>query len=103
MNEAKTLSDFLLRLENKLSIDTEKVHLLGIAANAWAGGKDLRVTDLLELSQRTSRATTHRMIKELVSQKIFQVAKSDEDKRTRQLIAGPKFVKYTEAIGKAGL
>ena len=103
MNHASIqLSDLLCKLEDKFNIDAHKVHMLRMAADCWGVEVKVRVTDLLEMYQRTSRATTHRAIKELVSSKLLQEQGDKEDRRVKFLTPGAKFNKYEQAI-KEGL
>ena len=103
MNETQIvrgLSDQLWMLEEKFNVDAHKVHMMRCAVDVWesdSGG--LRVTDLLSLYTSTSRATTHRMIRELIASKLLKGISSIEDKRVKLLVPGQKFEAYVKAIG----
>ena len=99
-HELTTLALLLSKLETKFGVDVEKVHLLNLVNSRWNASKTVRVTDLLKAYTRTSRATTHRMVKELVSGKILAFSYDEEDKRAKYLIPGAKFKKATTEIQK---
>jgi len=101
MNQELTkLALLLTKLEAKFDIDVEKVHLLNTVNSRWTSDKTVRVTDLLKAYTRTSRATTHRMIKELVSDKLLAFGYDDEDKRAKYLNPGAKLDKAITEIQK---
>lgn len=97
-NTPLSLSELLRRLDSKFKVNTEQLHMLSLAAAYWKTNTPLKVTDVLMMFTRTSRATTHRAIKSLVHNKLLQEQASKEDKRIKYLVPGAKFDKYAEEI-----
>lgn len=100
MSEAIKLSNLLLRLENKFNVTEDGVHMLRIVKDEWDAHEPVRVTDILKKFTRTSRATTHHTLRELVSARLLREETTPDDKRVKYLVPGPKFAKYEEEIKK---
>jgi len=99
MDKVVALSDMLRRLKDKFEVNSHKVHLLRVAATYWDDDAKLKVTDLVYGYTYTSRAITHRMVRELVSSKLLKETPSKEDKRVKFLSPGAKFEAFAQAIG----
>ncbi len=93
------LSNTLYRLHTTFNVDQHKVHMMGLLVGWWDAGYPVRVTDVLNSYEDVSRATAHRMVKELVSNKILKTAPCADDKRIKFLAPGQKFEAYAKAIG----
>lgn len=100
MNKVRQLSGLLGRLEHKYGLDHHKICLLSIASVHWEEGAPVRVGDILDAYEGASRATTHRLIRELVSSKVLREEISDDDRRVKFLSAGLKFDALLKDIGK---
>lgn len=100
MNKVRQLSGLLGRLEHKYGLDHHKISLLSIASVYWEEGAPVRVGDILDAYEGASRATTHRLIKELVSSKVLREEVSGDDRRVKFLSAGLKFDALLKDIGR---
>lgn len=93
------LSNTLWRVEDKFNVDHHKIHMLRMLVEWWDYGRAVKTTDMLNSYDGVSRATAHRMVKELVSNKILKNVPSTDDKRVKNLVPGQKFEAYAKAIG----
>jgi hypothetical protein len=100
MNKVRQLSGLLGRLESKYGLNYHKVRMLSIASVYWEEGALVRVGDILNAYEDTSRATTHRAIRELVSSKVLREEVSGDDRRVKFLQPGLKFDVLLKDIGK---
>lgn len=100
MNKVRQLSGLMARLEVKYNMNLHKLRILSIASVYWEGEMPLRVTDILNTYEDASRATTHRMIRELVSVGLFREKVPADDKRVKFLLPGLKFDALTKEIGR---
>ena len=100
MNKVRQLSGLLGRLESKYGLDYHKVRMLSIASVYWEEGAPVRVSDILNVYEDTSRATTHRAIRELVSVGLFREKIPADDRRVKFLQPGLKFDVLLKDIGK---
>lgn len=98
--EAIQMANLLDKLEAKFNVDANKVQMLRMVVDCWAMGGSMKVTDMLKNYQRTSRATTHRVLKELVSSKLLREQQDTNDRRVRYLMPGAKFDRYIRTIGE---
>lgn len=88
----------ITKLETKFGLDQHKLHLLGIADEYWDTGRAARVTDLLNAYEGTSRATTHKAIKELVDAGMFTLIDSRDDKRVKFVAPGKKITQLEKLL-----
>ena len=100
MNKVRQLSGLLGRLESKYGLDYHKLRMLSIASVYWEADMPVRVTDILNMYEGASRATTHRALKELVSVGLFREKIPTDDKRVKFLQPGLKFDVLIKEIGK---
>ena len=98
MKIASSMRWMLNKLDDRFNIGENEIHLLGIAADYWVDNKSLRVTDLLEVHTRTSRATTHKAVRALVKSNLLKETQSKGDKREKFLTAGTKFAMYVKTL-----
>lgn len=98
--EAVQMANLLSKLEDKFNLNVDKVHMLCMMVGRWNSSGEVKITDVLKSFTRTSRATTHRAIKELVSDKLIKEVKSPDDRRTKYLVPGAKFDRYIRTIGE---
>lgn len=80
----------IAKMERTFGIDITKIHLLGIADDYWRGGAAVKVTELINIYDGASRATTHKAIKELVESGLLHMVDSEDDRRVRFLHPGKK-------------
>ena len=92
------LSNTLWRVKDKFGVNSHKVHMLRMMVEWWDSGRPIKVTQVMDLYTDTSRAITHRMIRELVSSKLLKEQPSKDDKRVKFLVPGAKFDAYAKAI-----
>lgn len=100
MNKVRQLGGLLGRLESKYGLDYHKVRMLSIASVYWEEDAPVRVSDILNAYEGASRATTHRLIKELVSVGLFREKIPADDLRVKFLQPGLKFDSLLKDIGK---
>lgn len=100
MNKVRQLGGLMARLEAKYDMNLHKLRMLSIASMYWEADMPVRVTDILGAYEDASRATTHRMIKELVSVGLFREKVPAEDLRVKFLQPGLKFDTLLKDIGK---
>lgn len=98
--EAIQMANLLDKLEDRFNLNTAKVHMLRVMVDRWNASGAVKITDILKTFTRTSRATTHRAIKELVSDKLIKEVKNSDDRRTKYLVPGAKFDRYIRTIGE---
>lgn len=99
-NEIVALSDVLDRLETKFDLTQHKVHILRMMVDRWEKNTPVYVLDVVNGFDRLSRATTHRMLKELVSVKLVKETVGAHDRRTRLLTPGAKFESCLKELRK---
>ena len=90
----------MARLEAKYDMNPHKLRMLSIASMYWEADMPVRVTDILNAYEDASRATTHRMVRELVSTGLFREKVPDDDLRIKFLQPGLKFDALIKDIGK---
>lgn len=100
MNKVRQLGGLMARLEAKYDMNPHKLRMLSIASVYWEADMPVRVTDILNMYEGASRATTHRALKELVSVGLFREKIPTDDKRVKFLQPGLKFDALTKEIGK---
>ena len=100
MNKVRQLSGLLGRLEHKYGLDHHKICMLSIASVYWEEDAPVRVSDILDAYEGASRATTHRLIKELVSIGLLREKIPADDRRVKFLSPGLKFDALLKDIGR---
>ena len=65
-NKVQELSELLADLEYDFGVRDSAIHMLAVLQDFWEADIPVRTTDLLNNFTHTSRATTHRMLQELL-------------------------------------
>lgn len=100
-NKVQELSELLADLEYDFGVRDSAIHMLAVLQDFWEADIPVRTTDLLNNFTHTSRATTHRMLQELVSRRVLKLQVCPDDRRIKFVTAGPRFSKYEQRIKDA--
>lgn len=94
------LSVLLHDLKEEFGIDEHKIHLLGIVGTLYKDNdKDaVKVTSLIEMYDGTSRATTHKAIKDMVEKDLLRLEGSNKDGRVRWVYPGKNFARLEKLL-----
>lgn len=94
------LSVLLHDLKQEFGIDEHKIHLLGMVDTVYKdnNGDAVNVTTLIEMYDGTSRATTHKAIKDMVAQDLLRLENSTDDGRVRWVYPGKNFARLEKLL-----
>lgn len=90
-------------VKGEFGLDDTDIQILGLMADKWSEGKDVRVTDLtLKFGKElASPANIHyRLTKDLVDLKLIKLQTSEEDARVKHVIKGIRFKVLEEYVGE---
>lgn len=102
MSNVTKLASIVDAVKGKFELDDIDIQILGLMADKWREGKDVRVTDLtLKFGKElASPANIHyRLTKDLVELKLIKLQTSEEDARVKHVIKGIRFKVLEEYVG----
>lgn len=89
-------------VKGQFGLDDIDIQILGLMAEKWQQGKDVRVTDMtLKFAKDlASPANVHyRLTKDLVDLKLIKLETSEEDARVKHILKGARFKALEEYVG----
>jgi len=101
MKEITAASTLLTKLRIRFGVDEHKIHVMGLVARCWERGESVKVMELIKMYKRTSTATTHKAVQELVSNRLIKKQPSKEDKRVVYIVPGMQMKNYIKVLREA--